>query len=84
MNIAYTLSSNLISLVISMIVTFIVPKQLGVENYGYFQLYMLYANFTGFLHLGWADGLFLRYGGEYYSKLNKRKLGGQFWAYTII
>lgn len=81
--IAYTLSSNIISFLISALVTFVVPKMLGSESYGYFQLYLFYASYTGFLHFGWADGVFLRHGGEYYDKLDKKTFSGQFWLYTI-
>lgn len=83
-NVSYTFLSNIISLFISTIVTFVVPKSLGVEQYGYFQLYLFYINYTGFLHFGWADGVFLRYGGEYYDNLNKKQFSGQFWLYSSI
>lgn len=83
-NISYTFISNVISFLISAIVTFAVPKQLGVESYSFFQLYLFYVNYTGFLHFGWADGVFLRYGGEYYNNLDKSKFSGQFWLYSGI
>lgn len=83
-NISYTVISNITSLLISTLITFIIPKQLGSESYGYFQLYIFYTSYTGFLHFGWADGLFLRYGGEYYDKLDKRKFSGQFWLYSGV
>lgn len=80
----YTFVSNVISFIISAIVTFFVPKQLGIESYGYFQLYLFYISYTGFLHFGWADGIFLRYGGAYYDKLDKSKFSGQFWLYSGV
>ncbi|WP_283129391.1 lipopolysaccharide biosynthesis protein [Allofournierella massiliensis] len=83
-NITYTLFSNIISFLISAVITFVVPKQLGSESYGYFQLYLFYVNYTGFLHFGWADGVFLRYGGQYYEKLDKPKFSGQFWLYSGV
>lgn len=83
-NITYTLFSNIISFLISAVITFVVPKQLGSESYGYFQLYLFYVSYTGFLHFGWADGVFLRYGGEYYDRLDRSKFSGQFWLYSSI
>ena len=83
-NFSYTLVSNIIAFAISALVTFIVPKVLGVENYSYFQLYLFYVNYTGFLHFGWADGIYLRYGGCYYDELNKEKFSGQFKAYCFV
>lgn len=79
-NFFYTFGSNVLSFLISIIAIFIVPKFLGVEMYGYFQLYIFYVNYIGFFHLGWADGVYLRYGGAYYDKLNKPRMSGQFWG----
>lgn len=83
-NFSYTLASNIIAFLISALVTFIVPKVLGVENYSYFQLYLFYVNYTGFLHFGWADGIYLRYGGKYYEELDREKFSGQFRSYCLI
>lgn len=83
-NISFTFASNLICTLISVMVTFILPKGISVENYGYFQLYFFYVNYTGFLHFGWADGLFLRYGGAYYESLKKDVFGSQFKIYWVI
>ncbi|KAA9013820.1 MATE family efflux transporter [Niallia endozanthoxylica] len=78
-NFSFTLSSNLISLAISAIVILIVPKLLGVEEYGYWQLYLFYSSYVGFLHFGWNDGIYLRYGGKEYKQLNKELFFSQFW-----
>lgn len=83
-SVGYVFLSNFISFVISALITFLVPKKLGVDSYGYFQLYLFYSNYTGFLHFGWADGIFLRYGGEYYDKLNKRIFSGQIRLYCLV
>ncbi|SIO19342.1 Membrane protein involved in the export of O-antigen and teichoic acid [Carnobacterium alterfunditum] len=79
-NIAYAVSSNAISLVISTVVTLIVPKLIGVEEYGYWQLYVLYASFIGFFQFGWNDGIYLRYAGENYKELDKSLFYSQFWT----
>lgn len=83
-NISYTLFSNLLSFVTSAIITFIIPKILGVDNFGYFQLYLFYSSYTGFLHFGWADGILLRYGGSYYENLNKSKFSGQLYSFIFV
>lgn len=77
-NFSYTLSSNLITLLISTIVTLIVPKLIGVEEYGYWQLYSFYLSYLGFLHFGWVDGIYLRYGGEKYDDLDSKLFFSQF------
>ncbi|MEQ2464763.1 hypothetical protein [Niallia hominis] len=83
-NFSYSLSSNLISLIISLIIVLIIPKLIGLEDYGYWQLYLFYSTYVGFLHFGWNDGIYLRYGGKEYSKLNKNLLFSQFWTLFIF
>ncbi|AEB30201.1 heteropolysaccharide repeat-containing protein [Carnobacterium sp. 17-4] len=83
-NMSYTISSNLISLLISTFVVLIIPKLIGVEEYGYWQIYLFYGSYIVLLHLGWNDGIYLRYGGENYKKLDKRKFYSQFWSFFIF
>jgi O-antigen/teichoic acid export membrane protein len=52
---------------------------IGVEDYGYWQLYLFYASYIGFLHFGWNDGIYLRYGGAEYEKLDKSLFFSQFY-----
>ncbi|WRP06316.1 oligosaccharide flippase family protein [Rossellomorea aquimaris] len=78
-NFSYTLSSNLVTLLISILVVAIVPKVLGVEEYGYWQLYLFYTLYTALLHFGWNDGVYLRYGGKKYDELDKNLFFSQFW-----
>ncbi len=80
---SYTLISNLISLLVSTLVVLIVPKLIGVEKYGYWQLYLFYASYVGFFQLGWNDGIYLRYGGEDYNNLDKGLFFSQFWMLTV-
>ncbi|USK43965.1 hypothetical protein [Cytobacillus oceanisediminis] len=77
-NFSYTFISNLISMSVSILIVLILPKVLGVEEYGYFQLFVFYASYVGFLHFGWSDGIYLRYGGLHYKDLNYRLLNNQF------
>lgn len=83
-NLSYSLSSNLISLIISTLVILIVPKIIGVIEYGYWQLYLFYASYVGFFHFGWVDGIYLRYAGKEYDELDKNLLFSQFWMLFIL
>lgn len=76
--------SNIISLVISVIVVVIVPKVFGVEEYGYWQLYLFYSSYVGFLHFGWSDGIYLRYGGIDYKSINKKIFTSQFYIMVAL
>lgn len=77
-NMSYTISSNLISFIVSTLVILIIPKLIGVEDYGYWQLYIFYAAYVGILHFGWNDGIYLRFGGEEFNNLDKRLFFSQF------
>jgi len=81
-NFSYTFSSNLVALFIATLVVAIVPKMLGIEDYGYFQIYLFYSGFVGFLQFGWIDGIYLRYGGKKYEDLDKNLFYSQFWLLT--
>jgi O-antigen/teichoic acid export membrane protein len=61
-----------------------VPKIMGIEEYGYWQLYLFYSSYVGFLHFGWNDGIYLKYGGKEYKKLDKQLLYSQFWMLVIF
>lgn len=82
-NILYSLSSNLVSLLISSLVVLIVPKLISIEEYGYWQLYLFYASYVGFLHFGWNDGIYLRYGGKNYKDLDMGLFFSQFWMLSF-
>lgn len=74
----YVLTSNIVSFLISLLVVLIIPKIIGVFDYGYWQLYIFYAGYIGFLHFGWNDGVYLRYGGKKYEDLDKSTFSTQF------
>lgn len=78
-NFSYTLISNILSLFISTLVVLIIPKLIGVIEYGYWQLYLFYSSYVGFLHLGWISGLYLKLGGKSYHELNKKSVASQFY-----
>ena len=83
-NFSYTFLANAVSFLISAVLVFFVPKRLGVEQYGYWQLYTLYTSYVGFFHLGWCDGVYLRYGGQDYHELEKPVFVTQFWMLTAF
>lgn len=83
-NIFYAFSANGISMIISVVMTLVVPKLLGVKEYSYWQLYIFYTSYVGFLALGWVDGIYLKYGGKDYDKLEYPNLITQFWMLNIF
>lgn len=83
-NLGYSFFSNILSLMLSAITVMIVPKVIGVADYGYYQLYIFYVGYTGFFHFGWCDGIYLKYGGIEYDKFNKPLMSSQFWYMTAF
>lgn len=83
-NFAYVLTSNLASMLVSALVILIIPKLILVEEYGYWQLYLFYSSYVGFLHFGWNDGIYLRYGGKEYKWLDKGLFFSQFYMLFIF
>lgn len=76
-NFGYVISSNLLTLIVSSVVILILPKVIGVNEYGYWQLYTFYLTYIGFFHFGWCDGIYLKFGGENYSDLDKKYFASQ-------
>lgn len=67
-------SSNLVKMLVTFITAFIVPMVLSVENYGYLKLYQFYASYVGISHLGFCDGIYLKYGGKKCDAIESRKI----------
>lgn len=81
---SYTVASNLVSLIVSTLIVLVIPRLIGVEEYGYWQLYIFYSSYVGFLHFGWSDGIYLRYGGKEYKDLDKGIFFSQFYMMLIL
>ena len=65
------MASNVISIFSGIIVGFLLPKILSVENYGLYKTFSLYLTYVGFCSLGIIDGIVLDYGNYDYDKLDK-------------
>lgn len=81
-NFSFTFLANVISMAISTVVIAIIPKVIGQAEYGYYQLYVFYASYTGFFHIGWCDGIYLKYGGIEYKNYDRPLMSSQFWYLT--
>jgi hypothetical protein len=53
--------SNLASLAANGALAFVLPRILSMESYGYYRLFLLYGGFAGLLHLGFLDGVLIRW-----------------------
>lgn len=83
-NISLSLFAQAVSLAVSIIMGFIVPKFLDVYQYAYWHTFLLYINYVGVLHFGLLDGIVLRYSQYDYEELDKRRLRSQFVALLFL
>lgn len=73
-DISKVLTSNIIVLLVGIVNGFIVPKFLGIGEYAALKTYSLYASYVGILHLGFIDGIYLKYGGFDTGTIRKEEL----------
>lgn len=74
----YTFSANALQLIVSAVIVLVIPKFYGVQEYSYWQLYLLYFSYVGLLQFGWIEGVYLRYAGKKYENLGNSLLATQF------
>jgi O-antigen/teichoic acid export membrane protein len=82
-NLSIAIFSQGISAAIGVVTALIVPKILGVEEFGYWQLFIFYTNYVGFFHFGLNDGVYLINGGKTRAKINKASIASQFYCGAI-
>lgn len=83
-NLSVAFFANLISLMSSTLLTLVLPKFIGVTEYSYYQLYVFYVGYVGFLGFGWIEGVYLKYGGQYYSSIDKENISSQLRLFSIF
>lgn len=66
-NLTRAVSADAVVLLVSMLVTIIVPRFLGVAEYGYWQLYLFYGAYVQIAQMGWSDGILVRKAGTDFS-----------------
>ena len=62
---------------VSVLTSLLVPKVLGVEGFGYWQLFLFYASYMGFFQLGLNDGVYLINGGIPRGDIDQRSVSSQ-------
>ena len=76
-NIIGAVGANVVRLMISVMLTLLLPKLMGPEEYSYWQLYLFYGTYLAYSSLGWCEGFTLKYGGAHYEDLDKSQVMGQ-------
>lgn len=66
--------ANVVNLILSFALGFVLPKKLSIDNYAIIKTFQFYVGYVGFLHLGYADGMYLDYGGREIRALDRQQL----------
>lgn len=83
-NAFYATSANSLSMISSVLLSFVLPKFISIVDYGYWQYFVLYSGYVGFLHLGFCDGLYLKYGGKDTESIDFHELSIMLFYYLIF
>lgn len=76
--------AQITSLVLSFTLSFFVPKFLDVEEFGYWQLFIFYASYSGLLTFGLNDGVYLLNGGTRRDEIDKSVVASQFFFGAVV
>lgn len=72
-NIIKVALSNVATVISGVIVGFVLPKIIGVTNYGYYKTFSLYIAYVSIFQFGLCEGVYLKYGGCDFEQLDKGK-----------
>lgn len=72
-NIVIVAFSNIFTILSGVLTGFVLPKIMGVTDYGYYKIFSLYFTYVGIFSLGIIDGIYLLYAGKKYDTLDKNK-----------
>lgn len=67
-------SANALGLLLAVGTAFLLPKYLSVETYSQIKTYQLYITYTAIFHLGYHDGMILKYGGKTLASIDKQNV----------
>ena len=72
----YAFSANFLNFLMGFVTGFIIPKFLGIDDYAYLKIFTFYVTYVGVAHLGFLDGIYIKYGAYDYKDLPKEKFRG--------
>ncbi|SHI09150.1 Membrane protein involved in the export of O-antigen and teichoic acid [Clostridium collagenovorans DSM 3089] len=67
------LIANIINVIISMGNNLLLPRYLSIESYANIKTYFFYLSYVGILCLGFLDGMYIKYGGCEWNKIDKKE-----------
>lgn len=76
--------SNCTSLLSGVLLGFVVPLMMSVNDFGLYKTFTLYMAYGGFFGFGLIDGIFLDYGGKNFGQLNRLQFRSFFKWYLLL
>ncbi|MCE5338465.1 MAG: hypothetical protein LLF90_07265 [Methanomicrobiaceae archaeon] len=64
-------TGQILLLAFGLVQSLIIPKYLSTADYGYWQLFLLYTTYVGILHLGFLDGILVRWAGKEFEEIKQ-------------
>ena len=83
-NISSTFIAQIFIMGVSIIISFVLPKILSVEDYSLWQLFIFYSSYTGIFFLGINDGYILRNAGTDYKLIDPENMSLKVFITTIF
>lgn len=75
---------DIFTLLTGLLSVFFLPKVVSVEEYAYYRTFSLFITYAGMFHLGFSDGIYIKFGGEKFSSLNKSQISSYYKILMII
>ena len=73
LNVFRIVFSNLLTLFVGVLSSFMIPKVLSIDSYGYYKTFSLYISYCGLFHFGITNGVYLFFAGKKFENLDKKK-----------
>lgn len=83
-NLIYAFIAQIVSLTSSVVISFMVPRILGVTEFAYWQLFLFYVSYINISRLGIIDGLYLKLGGMNINIIDKNLLKTEWLVFIIL
>lgn len=83
-NASHTIVSSVLGSALLAILLVVLPRFITKDQFGYYQLYLFYASYLGYLSFGITDGLFLRLSGRPLMDISPREVFAHFFSLAVL
>lgn len=84
MDVLKVLSANGLVALFGLVSSLVLPKILKLEDYAYYQAFLLYLSYVAVFHLGFPTGLSIKYAGGQVEKINRSQYKSEFILQILI